>query len=378
MGDAVRDVDPGCGRLQRVLVADHGVVTEHPEQRSVDLRVVRKAGAVLVAEVGLLPEVDEVVPVRVGGRAGQRERRTDRDRLGVGCVHDRRGVVSNLARPGVGQHDSVVGGGPALGGLPGEAGHAGARGVHGHQLRHVDVRAVGPDHRGLVVEDDLEARLVGLRRRHVVDLVGVELVVAPLRDGDVAAGDCFHGSLDGRGVVVGERDRRGGAVEGQHESVTGAEVAERDGLHLDVGIGLGAVGVDLVDGAEREVGVGVRLQVVLPADAGVRHHRRAGARLDRGLRDVAAAGAEGSVEGVVSGELVADLVGDVVDGEEVALRLGQAGAAAALVVAADDAEVGDTAAVVAQRDVADVVVRGADRADRGRCGSCPASRRRSS
>ena len=104
----------------------------------------------------------------------------------------------------------------------------------------------------------------------------------------------------------------------------------------------------------------MRLEVVLAADAGVGHHRGARAGLDRGVGDVAAAGAEGAVEGVVAAELVADLVGDVVDGEEVALGLGEAGAAAALVVAADDAEVGDAATVHAERDVADVVVGGAD------------------
>ena len=46
----------------------------------------------------------------------------------------------------------------------------------------------------------------------------------------------------------------------------------------------------------------------------------------------------GAVEGVVAGELVAHLVRDVVDGEEVADRGREAGAALRLAVAADDAE----------------------------------------
>ena len=77
----------------------------------------------------------------------------------------------------------------------------------------------------------------------------------------------------------------------------------------------------------------MRLEVVLAADARVGHHRRAGAGLDRGAAVAVAATAvgQGAVEGVVAAELVAHLVGDVVDGEEVALRLGQPGAAASLV-----------------------------------------------
>ena len=59
-------------------------------------------------------------------------------------------------------------------------------------------------------------------------------------------------------------------------------------------------------------------------------------------------------------ELVAELVRDVVDREEVALRLRQAGAATALVVPADHAEERDAAAVDAEADVADVVVGRAD------------------
>ena len=51
-----------------------------------------------------------------------------------------------------------------------------------------------------------------------------------------------------------------------------------------------------------------------------------------------------AVERVVAAELVAHLVGDVVDGEEVADRVGEAGAAAPLDAPADDADAGDAAA----------------------------------
>ena len=128
--------------------------------------------------------------------------------------------------------------------------------------------------------------------------------------------------------------------------------------------------------ALREVRVGVRLQVVLPADAGVGHDRRAASPArptSPALRLPPEQLRCGAVEGVVAAELVAHLVRDVVDGEEVALRLGQAGAAAALVVAADDAEAGDAAAVDAERDVADVVVGGAD--ELAEHGAVPAERR---
>ena len=71
------------------------------------------------------------------------------------------------------------------------------------------------------------------------------------------------------------------------------------------------------------------------------------------------AAAQDAVEGVRRGELVAHLVRHVVDGEVVADRGGQAGAAARLVVVAD-AGAGDAAARVAHRDVADVVGARAD------------------
>ena len=98
----------------------------------------------------------------------------------------------------------------------------------------------------------------------------------------------------------------------------------------------------------------------MPADPGVGHDRRAGARLDRRRRLVAAAVRLRAVERVVAAELVAHLVRDVVDGEEVADRRREAGAAARLAVSADGVELGDAAARVAEREVADVVVRGAD------------------
>ena len=147
-------------------------------------------------------------------------------------------------------------------------------------------------------------------------------------------------------------------------SPAGRMPGKRHRLHLDhrqrriVG-----VGVDLVNRGRREVRVGVRLQVVGAADAGVRHHRHAGAGLDAGPSVAAAAAGE---EGVVAGVLVAELVGDVVDREEVALGLGEAGAAPALVVPADHAEIGDAAAVHAEADMADVIVRRRRPAGRGR------------
>ena len=81
---------------------------------------------------------------------------------------------------------------------------------------------------------------------------------------------------------------------------------------------------------------GCRLSV--PQMPGVGHDRRAAARLDRGAAVAipAAAVRLGAVEGVVAGELVPHLVRDVVDGEEVADRGREAGAALRLAVAADD------------------------------------------
>ena len=57
---------------------------------------------------------------------------------------------------------------------------------------------------------------------------------------------------------------------------------------------------------------------------------------------------------------MAHLVGDVVDGVEVAVGLGDAGAARRLRAGADDAEPGDAAARLAERDVGDVELVGAD------------------
>ena len=124
---------------------------------------------------------------------------------------------------------------------------------------------------------------------------------------------------------------------------------------------VGHEGGDARDAALGEVRVAVRLEVVLLADAGVGHHRRARAGLDRaGGRPVAAGAVRlGAVEGVRAAELVTHLVGDVVDGEEVALGRGQAGAAAGLAVAADTGA-GHAAARVAEGEVADVVAGGAD------------------
>ena len=63
---------------------------------------------------------------------------------------------------------------------------------------------------------------------------------------------------------------------------------------------------------------------------------------------------------MVAAELVAHLVRHIIHGVKVADRRRDAGAAAGLVRAADDPEVGDAAARPAQREVADVVVRSAD------------------
>jgi hypothetical protein len=118
-----------------------------------------------------------------------------------------------------------------------------------------------------------------------------------------------------------------------------------------------------------EIRIGMRLQVVRAADAGVGHDRRAAARLV-GRRAVAiAAGtvAERAVEGVVASELMAHLVRDEIDVEIVAGGIGQAGRAASLAAAAaDDAESSDAAAA-GREHVADVVVGRADRGadDRG-------------
>ena len=145
--------------------------------------------------------------------------------------------------------------------------------------------------------------------------------------------------------------------------VAAAEVPQRDLLHLvDRRLVRRRVRRDLLEAALREVRVGVGLEVVGEADAGVRHDRRARAGLDRRGRVAVAAGAVQlrPVERVVAAELVAHLVGDVVDRVEVADRRRDAGAALRLGRAADDAEVRDAAARRAEREVADVEVAGAD------------------
>ena len=112
----------------------------------------------------------------------------------------------------------------------------------------------------------------------------------------------------------------------------------------------------------REVAVAVRLLVVGQADARIGHDRLAAAGLDRGRPVAVAAGAVElvAVERVVAAELVAHLVRDVVDRVEVSDRGRDARAAACLVRAADDAEIGDAAAGLAEREMADVVVARAD------------------
>ncbi len=176
--------------------------------------------------------------------------------------------------------------------------------------------------------------------------------------------DRLEGRLDVRGGVVGAADDldRGGATVGEGERLTvGVEAGEPDRLHLvDEVLGGHQVGGHLALRPLREVRVGVRLEVVLTADAGVGHDRGARAGLDRRGRLVATTVELVAVEGVVATELVTHLVGDVVDRHEVTLGLRQAGAATGLAVTADDTEAGDTAAVDAQRDVADVVAVGAD------------------
>ena len=216
----------------------------------------------------------------------------------------------------------------------------------------------------LVVEDDLEAGVVDRADDGVAVVVGVEdLVEAPLRDRDVAAGDAPR--RPPRRPRWCSRRRDGiVAVLPSKPSVMVSPSASKPRSET-VCTSTIVVGVAWYGRRPRRwCGRRSRGRCAAAgrpaADAGVGHHRGARAGLDRGLGDVVAAVAVGAVEGVVAAELVADLVGDVVDGEEVALRLGQAGAAAALVVAADDAEVGDATAVLAEGDVADVVVGGAD------------------
>ena len=106
----------------------------------------------------------------------------------------------------------------------------------------------------------------------------------------------------------------------------------------------------------------MRLLVVGQADARVGHDRLAAARFDGGRPIAVAARAVElvAVERVVAAELVAHLVCDVVDRVEVADRGRDARAAARLVRAADDAEVGDAATGLAEREMADVVVARAD------------------
>ncbi len=140
-------------------------------------------------------------------------------------------------------------------------------------------------------------------------------------------------------------------------------MAQRDGLHLvDRALAGGGVGADLLLAALREVSVAVRLLVVGQADACVGHDRLAAAGLDRGRAGAVPAGAVQlvAVEGVVARKLVAHLVGDVVDRVQVADRSRDARAAAGLVRAAHDAEVGDAAARLAEREVADVVAARTD------------------
>ena len=93
------------------------------------------------------------------------------------------------------------------------------------------------------------------------------------------------------------------------------------------------------------------LQIVRQADARVGHDRGATAGLDRVGGAAVAAGAVElvAVEGVIAAELVAHLVRHVVHGVEVADRRRDAGAAASLIRAADDPEVGDAAARLAER-----------------------------
>ena len=170
-------------------------------------------------------------------------------------------------------------------------------------------------------------------------------------------------SMPGDVVVGAAHDRRGlRAVEAQGERLAvGVEATQRHRLDVvDRRAGGGDGVADVGDAALREVRVAVRLEVVLLADAGVGHDRAARAGLVGRAAAVARAVELGAVEGVRAAELVADLVRDVVDGEVVALRRGQTGAAAGLAVTADHAEAGDAAAVHAEREVAHVVAGGAD------------------
>ena len=133
----------------------------------------------------------------------------------------------------------------------------------------------------------------------------------------------------------------------------GSEVARRSGRRR--------VGDDLVEAHRVEVVVAERLEVVVPADPGVRHDRRAAAGLHRrGAVAVARARSTRRAERVVRPELVAHLVGDVVDVEGVADGVREPCLGAGLLPGpADDGQPRETAAT-GREDVADVVVRVAD------------------
>ncbi len=152
---------------------------------------------------------------------------------------------------------------------------------------------------------------------------------------------------------------------------SGRQIRQADARHL-VGIGgvlrarttrgrVGDEGVDFLQADGVEIGVGVVLQVVATADAGITLDGAATARLvGRGSVAVATGTvAQRTIEGVVASELMADFVCYEIDVERVSDRIRQARGAPCLDAAADHAQASD-AATAGGEDVANVVIGGAD------------------
>ena len=129
--------------------------------------------------------------------------------------------------------------------------------------------------------------------------------------------------------------------------------------------------IDLLEALGVEVRIGMRLQVVGAADAGVGHDRRAAARFVGGVAGAvaAAAGAGLRVERVVAAELVAHLVGDVVDVEAIAVGLPRPVVPRAFWPLRQVTRKAGDAAAARGEDMTDVVVRRADDRCQGSSGS---------
>nr|GEU28415.1 hypothetical protein [Tanacetum cinerariifolium] len=322
--------------LDGVAGADHGAHAELAEQRTVGLDVADQAGAGAAAIVVLFPQVSDGIAVGILGAAGQGERRAQRNRVARGHRHHRHAVAGagrrTATRAGAARRDFTH--------VAADGGAAGCQAQH----RHIDT--------GQHAAERQREGVVGQRAD------GHGAACRPARD---ALDGGFHA---GRRVVGAAHDRRRWhAVIRQPEAgAVGSKAGEH--AHLDFveqAFGRRRQRDDLVKAALRPVGVAVSLQVVGAANAGVRHDRRAAARLHR--RAVVAVAARAiavdAVERVVAGELVTQLVRDIVDRVKVAHRGRQAGAPLRLGGGAHHAQAGNTAAVQAQRDMTHVVVAGA-------------------